>query len=35
MGDAAKEELKTPKAPEFKVIKKGEKKKVAGVDAQV
>ena len=34
-GGAPEEEMKTPKAPEYKVIKKGEKKKVAGVDAQV
>lgn len=34
-GGALEEEMKTSKAPEFKVIKKGEKKKVAGVDAQV
>ena len=33
-GGALEEEMKTPKAPEFKVIKKGEKKKVAGVDAR-
>ena len=34
-GADIEEEMKAVKAPEFKVIKKGEKKKVAGVDAQV